>query len=153
MSRFRLFATPLLLFSLLAFTGVVSCKKDDVTQTIANRADLLVANDWRLTRITDVNGNVIAVNRLGVGALALNFADIQFTDKNIARAIDRSTKQIINGGTWYLVQENAALDINVTGFTGIFPIIDLSRTKLIIRQNTTVDGQKTDVNLEFAPSV
>ncbi len=141
-----------ILFFLL-FTGVTSCKKDDSTQSIAARADLLVANDWRLTRITDTSGNTIAVNRLGVGALALNFANIQFTDKNIARAIDRSTKQIINGGTWYLVQNNEALDINVTGFMGIFPIIDLSRTKLIIRQNTTVDGQKTDVNLEFAPSL
>ncbi|WP_375444850.1 hypothetical protein [uncultured Fibrella sp.] len=146
-------ATRTLLLLFLSFSGLVSCKKDDPAQAIAARADLLVANDWRLTRITDTNGSVIAVNRLGVGALALNFADIQFTDKNVARAIDRSTKQIINGGTWYLVQENTALDVNVTGFAGIFPIIDLSKTKLIIRQNTTVDGQKTDVNLEFAPSV
>ena len=138
---------------IILFSGLASCKKDESTQAIAARADLLVANDWRLSRITDTNGSAIAVNRLGIGALALNFADIQFTDKNVARAIDRSTKQIINGGTWYLIQNNEALDIKVTGFTGIFPIIDLSRTKLIIRQNTTVDGQKTDVNLEFAPSV
>ncbi|HEY0108409.1 MAG TPA: hypothetical protein VGB67_02210 [Fibrella sp.] len=138
---------------IILFSGLASCKKDESTQAVAARADLLVANDWRLSRITDTNGSAIAVNRLGIGALALNFADIQFTDKNVARAIDRSTKQIINGGTWYLIQNNEALDIKVTGFTGIFPIIDLSRTKLIIRQNTTVDGQKTDVNLEFAPSV
>ena len=138
---------------IILFSGLASCKKDESTQAVAARADLLVANDWRLSRITDTNGSAIAVNRLGIGALALNFADIQFTDKNVARAIDRSTKQIINGGTWYLIQNNEALDIKVTGFTGIFPIIDLSRTKLIIRQNTTVDGQKTDVILEFAPSV
>lgn len=153
MAPAQLSAKSLFILFFLLFVGVTSCKKDDSTQSIAARADLLVANDWRLTRITDTGGSSIAVNRLGVGALALNFADIQFTDRNIARAIDRSTKQIINGGTWYLVQNNEALDINVTGFTGIFPIIDLSRTKLIIRQNTTVDGQKTDVNLEFAPSV
>jgi hypothetical protein len=153
MAPVQLSAKSLFILFFLLFVGVTSCKKDDSTQTIASRADLLVANDWRLTRITDTSNNVIAVNRLGVSALALNFADIQFTDKNIARAIDRSTKQIINGGSWYLVQNNEALDINVNGFTGIFPIIELSRTKLIIRQNTTVDGKKTDVNLEFAPSV
>lgn len=138
---------------LLLFGCLASCQKDEASQTIAARSELLVANDWRLARVTDPAGNAIAVNRLGVSALALNFADIQFTDRNIARAIDRSTKQIINGGTWYLVQNNAALDINVTGFTGIFPIIGLTRTKLIIQQNTTVDGMKTDVNLEFTPSI
>ena len=142
----------LLLFSLL-FICLVSCKKSDETQAVAARGELLVANNWRLARVTDPAGNAIAVNRLGVSALALNFADIQFTDRNIARAIDRSTKQIINGGTWYLVQNNTTLDINVTGFAGNFPIIDLIRTRLIIQQNTTVDGMKTDVYLEFAPSV
>lgn len=142
-----------LILLLFLLAGTFSCKEDDPMQAVAARADLLVANNWRMERVTDVNGNSIAVNRLGVGALALTFADIQFTDKNVARAIDRSTKQIINGGTWYLVQSNEALDINVTGFTGIFPILNLTRTQLIIRQNTTIDGQKTDVNLEFVPSV
>ncbi|MBO0947849.1 hypothetical protein [Fibrella forsythiae] len=152
MNRYLRFAKGPVLLIFLLLTGLTSCKKSEADQ-IAARADLLVANDWRLTRITDTNGTIIAVNRLGVGALALNFADIQFTNKNVARAIDRTTKQILNGGTWYLVQNNEALDVNVNGFAGIFPIIALSRTQLIIRQNTTVDGQKTDVNLEFAPSV
>ncbi len=153
MTATQLSAKSQFLLFIVLVASLVSCKKEDETQTTATRSELLVANDWRLTRITDTGGSVIALNRLGVGALALNFADIQFTDKNIARAIDRSTKQIINGGTWYLVQNNAALDVNVNGFTGIFPIIELTRTKLIIRQNTTVDGQKADVNLEFAPSL
>ncbi|ARK12616.2 hypothetical protein A6C57_21010 [Fibrella sp. ES10-3-2-2] len=149
----QLASKRLALVLFMSFVGLVSCKKDDEVQTTAVRSELLVANNWRLSRITDQKGDVIAVNRLGVSALALNFADIQFTDKNVARAIDRSTKQIINGGTWYLVQNNAALDINVTGFAGIFPILELTRTKLTIQQTTTVDGQKTDVNLEFAPSI
>ena len=133
--------------------GTLSCRDIDPAQAIASRAELLVANNWRIERITDTGGTVIATNRLGVGALALNFADIQFTNKNVARAIDRSSKQIINGGTWYLIQNNEALDVSVTGFAGIFPILELSRTKLIIRQNTTIDGQKKDVNLEFTPSL
>ncbi|MEZ0485166.1 hypothetical protein [Fibrella aquatica] len=153
MNRIHFVKKSLFVLSFILLSGLLSCKEDNSVQTVAARPELLVANDWRLTRITDTSGGAIAVNRLGVGALALNFADIQFTDKNVARAIDRSTKQIINAGTWFMIQENAALDIKVTGFTGIFPIIDLSRTKLIIRQNTTVDGQKTDVNLEFAPSI
>ncbi len=148
------FKRPLRFFLFIGLLGsTLACREKDPVQALAARADLLVGNNWRIERITDTGGGTIATNRLGVGALALNFADIQFTDKNVARAIDRSSRQIINGGTWFLVQNNEALDVNVTGFAGIFPIIELSRTKLIIRQNTTVDGQKKDVNLEFVPSL
>jgi hypothetical protein len=142
---------------LIVFVGLllggVSCKKDDGPITTQSRTELLVASNWRLDRVTDANGNTIAVNRLGVAALALTFADIQFTNNNIARAIDRSTKQILNGGTWYLIDDNQSLDVNVTGFKGVFPIIALSRTRLSIRQTTKVDGTDTAVNLEFSPAV
>lgn len=150
-AQFR--TTARLIMPLLVIMAVYACKKTDPTQPVPARADLLVATNWRMERITDTTGTAIAVNRLGISALALTVADIQFTDRNVARAIDRTTKQIINGGTWYLVQNNAALDINVTGFVGIFPIISLSSTRLIIRQTTTVDSKKTAVNLEFVPAV
>jgi hypothetical protein len=131
-----------------------ACKKDDTVQpTSAGRTEVLVANKWRMERITTPNGTVIPVNQLGVSALALNYVDIQFTDANIARAIDRSTKQIINAGSWKLTTDSQGLDVDVTGFKGIFPIIDLTRTRLILRQNTTINSAKTDVNLEFVPSV
>ena len=137
----------------LGLLSLAGCKKDDVIQTAATRSEVLVANKWRMERITTPDGTTIPVNQLGVSALALNFIDIQFTDANIARAIDRSTKQIINAGSWKLTQDNQGLDIDVTGFKGIFPILELGRTKLILRQNTTVNSVKTDVNLEFIPSV
>ncbi len=132
-----------------------ACKKDDTGQpTSASRTEVLVANKWRMERITRADdGTVIPVNQLGVSALALNFIDIQFTDANIARAIDRSTRQIINAGSWKLTIDNQGLDVDVTGFKGIFPIIDLTRTRLILRQNTKVNSVNTDVNLEFVPSV
>ena len=141
----------LVLFSLFCLSA---CRKDEPIQpTPAARTEVLVANKWRMERITSPNGTVIPVNQLGVSALALNFIDIQFTDANIARAIDRSTKQIINAGSWKLTTDSQGLDVDVTGFKGIFPIIELTRTRLILRQNTTVNGVKTDVNLEFIPSV
>lgn len=133
---------------------LAACKKEDTTQpTTATRTEVLVANKWRMERITTPDGAVIPVNQLGVSALALNYVDIQFTDANIARAIDRSTKQIINAGSWKLTTDNLGLDVDVTGFKGIFPIIDLSRTRLILRQNTKVNNVNTDVNLEFVPSI
>jgi hypothetical protein len=145
------------LVQLLVLAGVllgsVSCKKEDGPITTESRTELLVATNWRLDRITDVNGTTIATNRLGTSALVMNFIDIQFTSNNIARALDRSTKQIINGGTWYLVEDNQSLDVKVTGFTGIFPIQSLTRTRFSIRQTTKVDGVDTAVNLEFGPAV
>ncbi|MBO0939024.1 hypothetical protein J2I47_20895 [Fibrella sp. HMF5335] len=145
----------LLFLAFFCFAGLAACKKDDTIQTpSAARADVLVANKWRMERITRADdGTVVPVNQLGVSALALNFIDIQFTEANIARAIDRNTKQIINAGSWKLTQDYQGLDVDVTGFKGIFPIIELSRTKLILRQNTTINNVKTDVNLEFVPSV
>ncbi len=132
-----------------------ACKKDDTIQTTpAGRTEVLVANKWRMERITRADdGTVVPVNQLGVSALALSYVDIQFTDANIARAIDRSTKQIINAGSWKLTTDSQGLDVDVTGFKGIFPIIDLTRTRLILRQNTKVNNVNTDVNLEFVPSV
>ncbi|CCH01909.1 hypothetical protein FAES_3903 [Fibrella aestuarina BUZ 2] len=145
------FARLILIVAL--FVGAVSCKNDNGVVTLEGRTELLAANNWRLDRINDTSGGTIALNRLGVQALALNYADIQFTSNNVARAIDRSSKQIINGGTWYLVEDNASLDVNVTGFKGIFPIIALSRTRFAIRQTTKVDGVDTPVNLEFVPAI
>lgn len=142
-----------LVFVLILCAGMVACKKEDTIITTENQTELLVATNWRLNRITDTNGGNIALNRLGVQALALNYADIQFTNNNVARAIDRSSKQIINGGTWYLVENNASLDVNVTGFKGIFPIIALTRTRFAIRQITKVDGVDAPVNLEFSPAI
>ena len=136
------------------FIYLAGCKKNEaVPVTSADRSEVLIANKWRMERITTVDGTAIPVNQLGVSALALNYVDIQFTDANIARAIDRSTKQVINAGSWKLTSDSQGLDVDVTGFKGIFPIIDLSRTRLILRQNTTVNGTKTDVNLEFVPAV
>jgi hypothetical protein len=142
----------LILLSVLLL-GTFSCKKEDGPVTAETRTELLVTTNWRLERITDANGNTIATNRLGTSALVLNFIDIQFTSNNIARALDRSTRQIINGGTWFLVEDNQSLDVNVTGFKGIFPILTLSRTRFSIRQTTKVDGVDTLVNLEFSPAV
>ena len=140
---------------IICLIGLSACKKDDTAQpTSVSRTEVLVANKWRMERITRADdGMVVPVNQLGGSAQALNFIDIQFTNANIARAIDRSTRQIVNAGSWKLTTDSQGLDVDVTGFKGIFPIIDLTRTRLILRQNTTVNSTKTDVNLEFVPSV
>lgn len=133
--------------------SAASCKKEEGPITAQSRTELLTTINWRLERITDTNGSTVALNRLGVQALVLSGVDFQFTSNNIARALDRSTKQIINGGTWYFANNNEALDINVTGFKDIFPIVTLTRTRLSLRQTTKVDGKDTPVNLEFVPAV
>ena len=79
--------------------------------------------------------------------------NMQFRSDNTVRAIDRTSKQIINGGTWKLANDSKSMDIDVTGFKGNFPIVELSRTRLILRQRAPVDGKDTDINLEFAPSI
>jgi hypothetical protein len=43
--------------------------------------------------------------------------------------------------------------VDVTGFKGNFPIIQLTKNKLILRQVAPVDGKNTDINLVFDPAL
>ncbi len=78
---------------------------------------------------------------------------MQFRGNNTVRALDRTSKQIINGGTWKLTVDSKSMDVEVTQFSGNFPLVELSRTKLVLRQRAPVDKKDADINLEFDPSL
>ncbi|MBC3785691.1 hypothetical protein [Spirosoma utsteinense] len=143
-----------LLVSLLLSATLFSCKDDDKNNpTVNSQTELLVSNNWQTTRVSTTDGQTIATNRLGTSTQVLFGLDMQFRNNNTVRAVDRVSKQIINGGTWTLAPDGKSMDVDVTGFKGNFPIVELNRTKLILRQRAPVDGKDTDINLEFDPSV
>ena len=145
-----------LLVSLLFVGTLAGCKKDNGTTpapTASSQTDLLVANNWLMSRVATPDGQSISTNRLNLATQVLYQLDMQFRADNTVRAIDHTSKQIINGGTWKLAADNKSMDVVVTGFNGNFPIVELSRTKLILRQRAPVDGKTTDINLEFDPSL
>ena len=145
-----------LLVTLLSTGILIGCKNEGGTTpapTTASQSELLVANNWLTSRVSTPDGQSINQNRLNLATQVLFSLNMQFRANGTVRAIDRTSQQIINGGTWKLSTDNKSIDVDVTGFKGNFPIVELSRTKLILRQRAPVDGKDADINLEFDPSL
>ena len=79
--------------------------------------------------------------------------DIQFFDNNVTKAIDPYSKQVVNGGTWYLIDNNQVLDIEVSQFKGKFNIKELSRSKMTLANTVPVNGITQEAHLVFEPVI
>ncbi|GAB4024055.1 hypothetical protein [Spirosoma koreense] len=146
----------LLLLTGIFFVAFTACKKDTDTPapTASSQTDLLIANNWRVSSITTPDGQIINPNRLDVVTQSLFTLNMQFRNNGSVRALDPTqANSAVNGGSWTLAADNQSIDVDVTGFKGNFPIIQLTKNKLILRQNAPVDGKKTDINLVFDPSL
>ncbi len=143
------------LFTLMLVATLISCDDDTpAVPTVASQTELLANNNWRLGRVTDVNGQLINTSRLNSDTRYLFSLNMQFRSDNTVRALDPGqSNNIINGGTWKLTADNKSIDVDVNGFDGNFPIIRLDRRQLILRQVAPVDGKNADINLEFDPSL
>ncbi|GAB3717716.1 hypothetical protein [Spirosoma lituiforme] len=149
-------------FRILVLTSVllgslISCKKDnnnDLAPTAASQTALLVATNWQITSITTPDGQLINAGRLNLVSQLLPQLKFQFRNDNSVRALDPlQSNAVKNAGTWYLATDNQSMDVDVTGFKGNFPIIQLSKSKLILRQVAPVDGKNADINLVFDPTL
>ncbi|MFD2935053.1 hypothetical protein [Spirosoma flavum] len=147
-------AIRLLLIVTVLFSTLTRCKKDNGATPATSQTDLLVANNWRTVRVTTPDGQEINKNRLNLATQVLYDLNMQFRNNGTVRALDpKQSNSVINGGTWTLAADNQSIDVDVSGFKGNFPIVQLTKSKLILRQNAPVDGNKTDINLEFEPSL
>lgn len=125
------------------------CKKDESPTSEATRMELITSTNWQLDRLTDTSGKVINPTQTNLTTQVLFGLDFQFRNDNIVRAIDKTTKQIVNGGDWKFTDDNTAVDVNVTGFKGKFSIGELTRQKLVLKNKIPVNGVDQDANLEF----
>lgn len=146
----------LLIFTIL-FSLVTGCKKDDgATPTESTQTDLLVANNWVTNSITTTDGQAIKESRLGLESQVLFTLTMQFRADGTVRALDPNrSNTVVNGGSWKFAADNQSMDVDVTGFKGNFPIVQLTKNTLILRQDNkaTVDGVKTNIYLVFVPSL
>lgn len=148
----------LLIVVTVLFGTITGCKKDDINTipepTVASQTDLLVANNWRTVRVSTPEGQEINKSRLNLTTQILFDLNMQFRNNGTVRALDpKQSNSVINGGTWTLATDNKSIDVNVTGFKGNFPIIQLTKNKLTLRQRAPVDGKDADINLEFEPTL
>ncbi len=149
------FRLPLAFFFII--TVLASCKKDDPNApapTTVSQTDLLVANNWIVTRVTTPEGQDINRTRLNVTTQLLFSLNMQFRANGTVRALDpNASNTVVNGGTWVLTPDNKSIDVVVTGLSGNFPVVQLDRSQLILRQTAPVDGKNAAINLVFAPSL
>ena len=140
----------------ITFFGV-SCKKiDDNTDPVAQLQTItqaLITNPWKIDRITDLSGNVINTSNLPAESRAMFGVNIQFNEDKTVRAIDPTSKTIVNGGSWDLLDDQKALDINISQLKGKFPIVKLERSRMILRNQVVFQGIGFDVNLELVPAL
>ncbi len=134
---------------------IFSCqeKTDPEPQTIQTKGEVLINNPWRLMSVTDASGNSIPQNQLSLETTAIYFFDIQFFDNNVTKALDRVSRQVVNGGTWYLIEEGKVLDIEVSQFKGKFGVKELTRSKMILTNKIPVNGSSQEANLIFEPII
>lgn len=139
----------ILLLSMVLF--VFGCKK---TETITEPKKVISANFWKLDRFADVEGKTLSQNQLNSQAQALFGLDYEFRNDNVTRAKDRITKQILNAGTWYLLDANQTLDIDILGFKGKFKVIEISKNKMVLQaENNKMISAGQFVNMEFLPAL
>ena len=150
MKRLLLFV-PVLFFSLL----VISCKDKDNEETPepTAKSKILVNYPWRMSAVTDLSGKDISENQLGVDTKFIKQMDIQFQQNATVKALDQNSSQVINGGTWYLINEEKALDIKIVGFSGEFGLEELTSSKMRLKSKMPINGVEQEAIMVFQPVI
>jgi hypothetical protein len=151
MRRLLLF-TPLLLMLFLLGCGKDNEKNE--TPDLTEKDKILINYPWRMSTVTDLTGNDISFNQLNTQTRAIKeVMDIQFLQNNVTKAIDQGSKQVINGGTWYLTNENRTLDIKISGFSGEFGVEELTNSKMRLKSLMPVNGVEQETIMVFEPVI
>ncbi|MGX5858032.1 hypothetical protein ACWKW6_30535 [Dyadobacter jiangsuensis] len=150
MKRLLLFV-PVLFFSLL----VISCgdKDKDQTPEPTAKSKILVNYPWRMSAVTDLSGKDIPKTQLSGDTKFILEMDIQFQQNATVRALDQTSSQVLNGGTWYLINEEKALDIKIVGFSGEFGLEELTSSKMRLKSKMPVNGVEQEAIMVFQPVI
>ncbi|KQS34208.1 hypothetical protein [Dyadobacter sp. Leaf189] len=147
----------LLLASLVLGLFMVACDKDkdkNEKPQPTEKDKILVNYPWRMSKVTDLSGKDIPFNLLNTQTQAIKqVMDIQFMQNNVTKAIDQRSKQVINGGTWYLIDEGATLDISISGFAGKFGVEELTNSRMRLKSTMPVDGVDQETIMVFEPVI
>lgn len=103
--------------------------------------------------MTDLSGKEIPVNQLNAMTQGIKAMDIQFQQNAVVKAIDQKSSQVINGGTWYLIDDEAILDIKISGFAGEFGLTELTTSKMRLKSTMPVNGVDQETLMVFQPVI
>ncbi|MEO6685180.1 MAG: hypothetical protein ABIN24_04415 [Dyadobacter sp.] len=146
----NLVAVFVILFSL----GSCGSKDNDDSVKPTEKSKILVNYPWRMSSVTDLSGNTIAPSLLNQQTKDIaTYMDIQFLANNVTKALEQKSSQVINGGTWYLIDNAATLDIAITGFSGKFGVVELTNSKLRLKSTLPVGGVDAETIMVFEPVI
>jgi hypothetical protein len=123
------------------------------TPTPETTVRILTTNPWKVEKITDLNGNVINKEALPTEAKAFFGLNIQFYDDKTVKAIDPVARNVVNGGSWNLLENDKTLDIDIKDFKGVYPINKLERSRMSLLHKTVFNGLSFSVYLELVPAL
>lgn len=142
-----------LMILVLSLAFFASCtKKSTTVDAQKTTTELLMGNPWKLDRYTNTANKTLSNSEVGSQAIALYSMNFEFRTNNKTYAIERTTKQVINAGTWYLTDNDKTIDIAVIGFGGKFKVVEITKSKLVLQTDTNnlLVGVGNVVNLEFS---
>lgn len=128
------------------------------TQTIeedTSRLTRLTQHTWKVNQFLSPSNQPISDGQLTVQAIALRGLLFDFQMSGNVRGLDRLTRQVVNQGVWEFQNLEQSIDVRVTGFSGVFTIIELTNQKLVLETDTGNFVQTGDprIRLEFIPQL
>lgn len=142
------------LFAVLLSLAACKDKDNNVTPGPTEKDKILINYPWRMATVTDLSGADIPIKQLNTQTQSIKeVMDIQFLANNVTKAIDQKSSQVINGGTWYLMNESKTLDIKISGFSGEFGVEELSNSKLRLKSKMPVNGVEQETIMVFSPVI
>lgn len=132
-----------------------SCKDKDNNATPAPTAKdkILVTYPWKLKEITDVSGKAVPVEQWDATARSLPFMNFEFQSGNKVFARSIGDSQVVNGGTWYLKEEGTVVDIDISGFKGVFGLAELSVSRMKLTRKMPISGVEQETIMVFDPVI
>ena len=144
------------LLSALTFLFLLnSCgdKDNNVTPQPTEKDKILVNYPWKMTNVTDLSGKVIGTEKLNQQTKLIPLMEIQFVTGNKVYAKGATDSQVINGGTWYLIENTKVLDIDISGFAGKFGVEELTNSKMRLKSTMPVGGVDQETIMVFDPVI
>jgi hypothetical protein len=141
-----------ILYLFLVFL-IFSCAKDDINNPAETKSDAIksASSGWTIENFTTVDNSPIDPKLFTGDAKFISELIYVFDNTGVVRSYDKVSKQAQAYGTWGLVENDTKLDINIQGIKGTFGVIELTKQKMILRNNIKYNNTDIPVNMVFVP--
>ena len=139
------------LLILIISLSIFSCAKDETIDPNLAKTDAIKSSEWVISGFTTSNNTPIDPALFTGDAKFIDQLTYIFDNAGIVRSYDKVSKQAQAYGAWGLIENSTKLEINIQGFKGTLGVIELSKTKMILRNNIRYNNNDIPINMIFVP--